>query len=198
MFRKSPTGFTLAELLIALAILGVIATFTIPKVLQSQQDTKYKAIAKESVATFAQAYQAYALKQPVTASTNWGNFLSYVNYVKKETTGLIDDLPGSGSLDCGDGNWDCYRLHNGAIIAGYLGFAYGTTDNLSTIYFYLDPDAKYSGSTNGPGKSMVIYIYITGKVTSMAALAPGTHDSWGGNYPTGGTPSYDPSWFSWN
>lgn len=31
-------GFTLAELLISLAILGVIATFTIPKILSSQQN----------------------------------------------------------------------------------------------------------------------------------------------------------------
>lgn len=50
-------GFTLAELLIALSILGVIATFTIPKVLQSQQNGKYNTMAKEAIATISQAYQ---------------------------------------------------------------------------------------------------------------------------------------------
>jgi prepilin-type N-terminal cleavage/methylation domain-containing protein len=196
MHRKIYSGFTLAELLIALAILGVIATFTIPKVLQSQQDTKSTAIAKETIATFSQAYQAYALKQPVNGNTAWGDFLQYVNYVKKDTVSIIDSNPGQTSLDCS--SWDCYRLHNGAIIASYTGFNYSTTDNLTTIYFYLDPDGKYSGSTTGPGKSMVIYIYINGKVTSMGALAPGTHDSWGGNYPTGTDATYDPTWFRWN
>ncbi|MBL8031855.1 MAG: prepilin-type N-terminal cleavage/methylation domain-containing protein [Candidatus Doudnabacteria bacterium] len=44
-------GFTLAELLIALVILGVIATFTIPKVLYANQNTKYNAIAKEAMGT---------------------------------------------------------------------------------------------------------------------------------------------------
>ncbi|MCE3236975.1 MAG: hypothetical protein K0Q50_3167, partial [Vampirovibrio sp.] len=33
MRYRSVSGFTLAELLISLAILGVIATFTIPKIL---------------------------------------------------------------------------------------------------------------------------------------------------------------------
>jgi prepilin-type N-terminal cleavage/methylation domain-containing protein len=40
-------GFTLAELLIALALLGIIASFTIPKVLESSTNAKYKAMAKE-------------------------------------------------------------------------------------------------------------------------------------------------------
>ena len=47
MMKQHP-GFTLVELLIALAILGTIATFTIPKVLQTQQDGKFKSIGKEA------------------------------------------------------------------------------------------------------------------------------------------------------
>lgn len=45
------SGFTLAELLISLAILGVIATFAIPKVLNSQQDEKKASVLKECIAT---------------------------------------------------------------------------------------------------------------------------------------------------
>jgi prepilin-type N-terminal cleavage/methylation domain-containing protein len=40
-------AFTLAELLISLALLGVIATFTIPKILGSSQSQRYPDILKE-------------------------------------------------------------------------------------------------------------------------------------------------------
>ena len=61
-------GFTLAELLIALAILGVIATFAIPKVLNSQQDGKLNAIGKETAAALSEAYQVYRLNSTVTTA----------------------------------------------------------------------------------------------------------------------------------
>lgn len=49
MANRTQSGFTLAELLIALTILGVIATFTIPKILTAQQASTYNAIAKETM-----------------------------------------------------------------------------------------------------------------------------------------------------
>lgn len=54
MLHNRQHAFTLAELLIALGILGVIATFTIPKILTAQQDAKKWAIFKEDVAAAQQ------------------------------------------------------------------------------------------------------------------------------------------------
>ncbi len=51
---KAKFGFTLAELLIALAILGVIVTFTIPKILNSQTNNQKKAVFKETIAALNQ------------------------------------------------------------------------------------------------------------------------------------------------
>lgn len=54
--------------MIALAILGVITTFTIPKVLNSQQNGKFKAIAKEDMSMVSAAYQQYVLTNRYNAN----------------------------------------------------------------------------------------------------------------------------------
>src|SRR5688572_23853183 len=97
-------GFTLAELLICLAILGVIAVFTIPKVLQSQQDGKYKSIAKETMGTITQAYSIYKLKNGPNASLGPPNLMPYLNYVRSETSGQIDHSYGNTFKPCDASN----------------------------------------------------------------------------------------------
>src|SRR5688572_24614196 len=62
MSKKCVKAFTLAELLIALAILGVIATFTIPKVLQAQGKEDRYSRAREVSSTLAAVTQKYALE----------------------------------------------------------------------------------------------------------------------------------------
>src|SRR5690242_1607108 len=110
-------AFTLAELLISLAILGVVATFTIPKVLNSQQNLKHKAIAKEAIASIVQAYQLYSQSTPPTSATKPINLLPYLNYVKYDTSASIY-YPFSGTGNC-DSASPCIFLHNGALIQLY-------------------------------------------------------------------------------
>src|SRR5262249_44303219 len=110
-------GFTLAELLIALVILGVIATFTIPKVLVAQQDQKYDAIAKETAAMISGAYQVYQQNNTVTSTTSFQDMTPYMNYVRLFTTGKVDGDPvnGTGGMPC-DSTSPCLQLHNGAVV----------------------------------------------------------------------------------
>lgn len=76
------TGFTLAELLIALAILGVIATFTIPKVLQGQSDSKKYAVMKETIAALNAALNTPCQMGEITES-NIGTYLvDHLNAIK--------------------------------------------------------------------------------------------------------------------
>jgi prepilin-type N-terminal cleavage/methylation domain-containing protein len=59
-FRRVFSGFTLAELLISLAILGVIGTFTIPKILGANQNKQNVNLLKEAVSALsAVVYQGY-------------------------------------------------------------------------------------------------------------------------------------------
>lgn len=163
-------GFTLAELLIALAILGVIATFTIPKLLEVQQNQQDNAKAKEAIATVAAAYHAYKLQNTAATSTTGGALTQYLNYVKIQTSGQVDDIYGYGSWNCFAGA-PCYILHNGgALILSPNSFAgtkaWAGTSTTDFIDFFFDPDGRVTdGTTNGPGKSLKIFLYYNGKVT---------------------------------
>lgn len=112
-------GFTLAELLIALGILGVIAAFAIPKVLSSQQDSKRKAIFRETIASIeAVTWQAFQ-EGKLVPSSNGSYILSRLNTVKLCNTNADAQgcwqhaMPGPEETEPGA------ILHNGATIGGF-------------------------------------------------------------------------------
>lgn len=188
-------GFTLAELLIALAILGVIATFTIPKIISAQQNGASNAKAKETTAMVSGAFQQYLMNNTLSASTTSGAITPYINYVSVHTAGLIDDTPGSTSRDCSDTtNFICLKLHNGGVLWFEKTTSFSGTSTTNALFYMFDPDSTYSGSaSDGPGKSLGFFLYYNGRMTSQAKLVPGTASSaftWSTTYP-------DPSWFSW-
>ncbi|MCE3235867.1 MAG: hypothetical protein K0Q50_2047 [Vampirovibrio sp.] len=192
-------GFTLAELLISLAILGEIATFTIPKIIGAQQNGQNNAIAKETVGSVAAAYQLYSISNTVTATTSMSDLISYLNYAKIDTSSIVDSEQGGTSVDCADPSLQCLRLHNGAILwHGKTNVDFGGTTDLNAIYFLVDPDARYSGSTTGNGKSIKFYLYRNGRVATWASISTGTvtHE-WGNYYVTNADATRDPPWFSW-
>jgi prepilin-type N-terminal cleavage/methylation domain-containing protein len=164
LLPKRPKGFTLAEVLISLAILGVIATFTIPKVLQSNQDQTWNATAKEAAAAFSSALYNYRnAGNSVDANTGITSITPYLNYVAIDTSGsLIDQVPGLTSLTC-NASYPCYRLHNGAVMMFNQVNTFGNTNTTNYIFSWFDPDGKYSGSTTGPGKTLGLMVYFNGK-----------------------------------
>ncbi len=113
--RPQKKGFTLAELLVSLLILGEIATFTIPKILASQQNGMKKAILKETIATLEQIkYEEIDIGGSTDSSTNI--FLDNINAVKvcktnTQTQGCYSYNTYPGAV-----------LHNGAILASFDGW----------------------------------------------------------------------------
>ena len=82
--QKKLTAFTLAELLIALAILGVIATFTIPKILSSSGKSQAITSVKSAYAKVDEAIvdtTANAQLIPENKATFLDNRLNYVKKV---------------------------------------------------------------------------------------------------------------------
>lgn len=194
-------GFTLAELLIALAILGVIATFTIPKVLSSQQDGRYKAIAKETAAMGAEVLQNHKQKGLLTVSTGMQDLTQYMNYVKLDTTSQIDQINyNAGAYPC-DATTRCLMLSNGAALNYNHGEPFSGTGALDSLQFTVDPDGKVtqSGSpVSGPGKSTTFFIYYNGRLTTYGSCAVGTTTSWNNAAALScPQPGADPAYFSW-
>jgi len=68
---KNKSAFTLAEVLITLAIVGVIASLTIPTLLQNTKKEEYVAGLKKSYSVLSQAYK-------LLESENNGNFSSLI------------------------------------------------------------------------------------------------------------------------
>lgn len=57
LFYVSTSGFTLAEVLITLGIIGVVASMTIPILMNNIQEQQYKTAYKKAYSTISQAFQ---------------------------------------------------------------------------------------------------------------------------------------------
>jgi len=197
MPQKKPNGFTLAELLISLAILAEIAAFTIPKIVLAQQNNTYNAAGKEAAAILANAYQLYrANGNTISSSTKGSAFTSYINYVSVDTSSSFDDVYNyTGGMAC-SASEPCYRLHSGGMFM-VPNVSYGGSASTNVVEFFFDPDGRVTSgvqTATGPGKSIRLFLYYNGRVTSWGGTATGSCSSaWLWDPCT----SCDPPWFSW-
>lgn len=190
--KNADHGFSLTELLISLLIIGQIAVFTIPKLLVSQQNQKYRAIAKETAGTLVNAYMVYRTKNTVSTSTHNKDVIPFINYIKYETSGSVDRDAGNGAgtFSCSASN-PCLRMANGSVIWFY-DYTFLSTTNGAAIAFMLDPDGKVTGVSD----SLWFYVYYNGLTrTEVDCLNP-TSLSDGYTCTPGANPN--PAWFSWS
>jgi prepilin-type N-terminal cleavage/methylation domain-containing protein len=158
--RKSAKGFTLAELLIALAILGVIATFTIPKVLSSATSGQNTAIAKEAASMVSGAFSSYQLSNSIVSATTPGVLTQYMNYVATDTASAL----GTGSFTCASTE-PCLKLHNGGFLQYKTTDNFGGTTTTDAVLFNIDPDGS------GTIGAATIVQYANGRLTTRQQAA---------------------------
>ncbi len=159
LYKRAQSGFTLAELLIALAILGVIATFTIPKILNATGTAQNTAIAKEAASMVSGAFSEQQLTSGVTTATTAGVFLQYMNYVSlgSGTTVQTDGAACTSSLTAGI---DCLKLHNGGVLSFNATNSPGSNTTTGAWLFNIDPDG--SGAQTGA----TLVQYYSGRFTT--------------------------------
>jgi prepilin-type N-terminal cleavage/methylation domain-containing protein len=187
MSVKRHRGFTLAELLISLAILGVIATFTIPKILSAQQSSQYNATAHEVAGMISGAFQQYQFNNSSVPSTfSVIDLTQYINYVSVDTTSTI---VAQGVVDCTNAGWLCLKLHSGGTLYAWKADQFGGTSSLNAIPIGYDPGPP--GTMTGPTR-LPFYLYYNGSIRTKSTVLAGTTYSGGAI-----TSSADPSWFQW-
>lgn len=179
MAKPGTIGFTLAELLISLAILGVIAIFTIPKIVQAQQDERNLSIAKEMAGVILAANDAY-LRETNNYTGNYDGraITPYLNYVAVDSTSTL-----TGGIDCSS---PCVVIHNGGMLRPQMCHFAGTATT-NAIVLHFDPDGA------GPSSPVAFWLYRNGLLRTAANIIPGTVNACN----AGANPTSDPSWFRW-
>jgi len=117
------SGFSLAELLLALLILGQIATFTIPKVLTAQQNAQKMATFRQEIATLSELAYLGVLQGKLSADNVYEYYRDNMNYIKKCTTnsttqGCWDAVQGDGIGSANDTE-PGFVAHSGASVVGF-------------------------------------------------------------------------------
>jgi prepilin-type N-terminal cleavage/methylation domain-containing protein len=192
MHRRKSVGFTLPELLIALAILGVIATFAIPKILSSTTSGQNKSVAKEAASMISAAFQNYSLSNTLTSGATGGLLTSSMNYVSVDTSGPTFTSPPSGDtnkMTCGANN-QCLKLHNGGYLEYSVGQTFAGTNTTNYIAFNVDPDGL-----GGNAGTATLVLYYNGRLATGGTKASGS--ATGATNPES-EQTTDPSWLTWN
>ena len=107
-------GFTLAEVLITLAILGVVAALTIPGLLANTQGRQYSVGYKKAVSTFGQAINKMVAMEGVDMS-NWNEAVKYDGSPKYVT--FVDFMEQNFNVQKVAGDADVY-LSDGTAFRG--------------------------------------------------------------------------------
>ncbi len=193
-------GFSLVEVLITLAIMGVVAAFAIPKVMNptgsaTNNSAKQTTMAREVAFMIMSAYEQYKAANGAPPTTLKASDLTpYMNYVSVLPTNTQLDSHANRSgiaSNCNGGTINsnhegvCLLLHNGGALWANSAQNLGGFTTLNRIFFRYDPNGQYDAVNDGPGMGMQIALYYDGVIRTRGNLRDGSSIG-----------NEDPSWFT--
>ncbi|MFM7390654.1 MAG: type II secretion system protein [Vampirovibrionales bacterium] len=153
-------GFTLSELLVSLAVLGLIAIFAVPKVLNAVGNSAMMSVTKESMAAMMDAYHGLGATQTTgafAASTRAALMVKRLNFVRScPNLTATGEVGSTGECDFNTATGSCHILmHNGTVISLLLDDNFNDiAGNTGSVGFYIDPDGS---SDAHPGRFAISY-----------------------------------------
>lgn len=181
------------ELLIALALMGTIAIFTISKVLSVTQANDNKWRVQSAASMISGAYARYQQDNTVTAGMKPSDLTPYMNYVKfiSDSSVTMNNMSCSSGGGLCNGTYPCVQLHNGALLRFFDTETFGSLAPGYAIIFQVDAD---NNATNN--NQVELHLYATnGRVATRSEITNPTLTNAGSRTPNA---SCTPSWFSWN
>jgi prepilin-type N-terminal cleavage/methylation domain-containing protein len=163
-------GFTLAELLISLAILGLLSAFLIPKVIQANEVSVRKAVLKETIATLSQVV-AQAAFENVSYSAIETYILSHLNATKICPNNISTEGCTTTMLSYASG-FKGANLPNGATIA----LRADTTD-IGIVYLLVDYNGDSLPNTFSTSGKFEDIALLTGNYTNQDKIQSGCWSS---------------------
>ncbi len=166
MNNRSLQGFTLSELLVSLAVLGLIAAFAIPKVLTAVGESSSRAIGREAFGMISEAYQVIRSNNNgnVPRATTAQELINTMNYARVGTGG-------NGQGTATNGTTASIVLQNAAQIA-YVpadSFVPGAAGRAGVIGFTIDPDGSDTSGATDTNANGPITVYLGGDGRIWAA-----------------------------
>lgn len=191
-------AFTLAELLIAVGVISLITTFTVPKLLNNYQTHKFNAQSKEALQVIVRAIYNYKAEYGTVNGLTGDKLLPYIGYSKLFPAGYEYDYISGAPITCPADR--CLELHNGALVnidSGYCSRGQ-LPENQDGFNLTVDPDGKRTNPSLSLNHNQAIqfWIYRNGRIRTRSNNNNPTYSYCDTSYnfaPAGS----NPPWFEW-
>jgi len=208
--QKTVFGFSLVEVIIAIAIVAFIAGIAIPGIMTSANNNKRLGVVKQTMSIIGDAFNNKLESNEIDTNAGFEQFMNvgsegikYTRYFPGTTAatqvGFRIDPPPNPMLMCNtgspcvgttNGTLRTFTLKNGAYLVFRTDIRFGTAAN-AAVPIVVDPDGEAKGDFNTVG----LWLYADGRIRTNRTIELNTTYLIGGSTPTvnpSGTP--DPAW----